>query len=170
MVYSHQLRSRQRRCLKLGLDVQTKDVRRAVTGILWTLFGPGVSKRRINLSLIQSNQLTIMDYVKDANNAWDEPLFEIPVGPDGLTTEAQVLRVVFGEQRLASQVNGDWVDVVAWAAAKDEGSWYEAPPNLQDRHQAWSQSAFRFKDNFDTRRQRQVARDKSRIGRRILLD
>jgi hypothetical protein len=95
--------------------------------------------------------------VKDANNAWDEPLFEIPVGPDGLTTEAQVLRVVFGEQRLASQVNGDWVDVVAWAAAKDEGSWYEAPPNLQDRHQAWSQSAFRFKDNFDTRRQRQVA-------------
>jgi hypothetical protein len=142
---------------KIGLDVQTKDVRRAVTGILWTLFGPGVSKRRINLSLIQSSQLTIMDYVKDANNAWDEPLFEIPVGPDGLTTEAQVLRVVFGEQRLASQVNGDWVDVVAWAAAKDEGSWYEAPPNLQDRHQAWSQSAFRFKDNFDTRRQRQVA-------------
>ena len=143
-----------------GLDVPTEDVRRAVIGILWTLFGPGVSKRRINMSLIQSNQLTIMDYVKDANDAWDEPLFKLPTSPDGITTEEHVLRAVFGDQRLADQVNGDWVDVVAWAAAKGEGSWHEAPPNLSDRHQEWSQSAFRFKDTFDTRRQRQAANRK----------
>ena len=142
---------------RLGLHVRTEEVRRAVIGILWTLFGPGVSKRRINLKLIQRNELTIMDYVKDANNAWDEPLFTMPLGPDGTATEEDVLCAVFGRQRLADQVNGDWVDVAAWAAAKEEGSWQEAPPSLSHRHQAWSQSEFRFKDDFDSRRRRQLA-------------
>jgi hypothetical protein len=142
---------------QMGLNVKTKDVRRAVTGILWMLFGPGVSKRRINLRLIRRNRLTITEYVKVANNAWDEPLFETPQSLDGITTEAQVLRAVFGSKRLASQVHGDWVDVDAWATAKEEGSWHEAPPTLQDRHRAWSKSAFRFVDNFASRRQRQNA-------------
>jgi len=142
---------------QMGLEVRTKDIRRAVTGILWMLFGPGVSKRRINLSLIRRNRLTIMDYVKAANNAWDTPLFEIPQNSDGIATEAQVLTAVFGSQRLASQEHGNWVDVDAWAAAKEEGSWSEAPPNLQDRHRAWSKSAFRFVDNFESRHQRQAA-------------
>ncbi|KAM0705697.1 hypothetical protein Q7P35_007057 [Cladosporium inversicolor] len=133
---------------QMGLTVKTKDVRRAVTGILWTLFGPGVSKRQINLHLIRRNQLTIMEYVEAANNAWDEPVFEIPRNPDGIAIEAQVLRAVFGNQRLASQKHGDWVDVDAWAAAKEEGTWHEAPPNFPDRHRAWKQSEFRFVDKF----------------------
>ncbi|GAB7328172.1 hypothetical protein MBLNU13_g00199t2 [Cladosporium sp. NU13] len=93
---------------QMGLRVRTKDVRRAVTGILWMLFGPGVSKRRINLHLIRRNRLTIMEYVKAANNAWDEPLYKIPPNSDGFATEAQVLRAVFGNYRLASQEYGYW--------------------------------------------------------------
>jgi hypothetical protein len=145
---------------QMGLNVQTTDVRRAMTGILWMLFGPGVSKRRVNLRLIRRNRLTIMDYVKGANDAWDEPVFKIPQNLDGTTTEAQVLRAVFGSKRLASQVHGDWVDVDAWATAKEEGSWHEAAPTLQDRHRAWSKSEFRFVDNFASRRQRQNANRK----------
>jgi hypothetical protein len=141
----------------MGVNVRTVDVRRAVTGILWTLFGPGVSKRRVNLQLLRCNDLTIMDYVKDANEAWHEPLFDIPSNIADITTEANVIRAVFGKQRLADQKTGDWVDIEAWAVAREEGVWQEPPPTLQDRHAAWSQSAFRFKDNFDTRRERQLA-------------
>jgi hypothetical protein len=141
----------------MGASVRTADVRRAVTGILWTLFGPGVSKRRVNLQLLRCNELTIMDYVKDANAAWHEPLFEIPSGSEDITTEAHVTRAVFGKQRLADQKTGDWVDVEAWAVAREQGLWQEPSPTLQDRHAAWSHSAFRFKDDFDTRRERQLA-------------
>jgi hypothetical protein len=142
---------------QMGLRVRTQDVRRAVTGILWMLFGPGYSKRRINLHFIRRNRLTIMDYVKAANNAWDQPLYEIPQNADGVSTEAQVLRAVFGSQRLASQEHGDWVDVDAWATAKEEGTWHEALPNLQSRRRAWKQSSFRFSDNFNSRHERQAA-------------
>ena len=142
---------------QMGLRVRTQDVRRAVTGILWMLFGPGFSKRRINLHFIRRNRLTIMDYVKAANNAWDQPLYEIPQNADGVSTEAQVLRAVFGSQRLASQEHGDWVDVDAWATAKEEGTWHEALPNLQSRRRAWKQSSFRFSDNFNSRHERQAA-------------
>lgn len=142
---------------QMGLRVRTKDVRRAVTGILWMLFGPGVSKRRINLHLVRRNRLTIMEYVEAANNAWDQTLFEIPRNSDGIATEAQVLRAVFGTYRLASQEHGDWVDIDAWVTAKEEGSWHEAPPDLPSRHRAWKQSSFRFVDNFRSRSQRQAA-------------
>ena len=142
---------------QMGLRVRTKDVRRAVTGILWTLFGPGVSKKRINLHLIRRNRLTIMDYVEAANNAWDKPLFNVPQNPDGIATEAQVLHAVFGTYRLASQEYGDWVDVDAWATAIEEGSWPLAPPDLPSRHRAWKQSSFRFVDNFSSRSKRQAA-------------
>jgi len=142
---------------QMGLRVRTKDVRRAVTGILWMLFGPGVSKRRINLHFIRRNRLTIMEYVEAANNAWDQPLFNIPRGSDGIATEAQVLRAVFGTYRLASQEHGDWVDIDAWVTAKEEGEWHEAPPDLPSRHRAWKQSSFRFVDNFSSRSQRQAA-------------
>jgi hypothetical protein len=141
----------------MGVNVRTADVRRAVIGILWTLFGPGVSKRRVNLQLLRCNELTIMDYVKDANEAWHEPLFEIPSNSEDITTEAHVVRAVFGKQRLADQKTGDWVDIETWAVAREQGVWQEPPPTLRDRHAAWSQSAFRFKDNFDSRRQRQLA-------------
>lgn len=142
---------------QLGLQIRTKDVRRAVTGILWTLFGPGVSTRSINVQLLRLNELTIMEYVQHANEAWETPLFRLPPGSEDTATEAQVLRAVFGSQRLADQKTGNWVDIDAWIAAKSEGSWHEAPPNLPDRRRTWSQSSFRFKDNFATRRQRQVA-------------
>lgn len=142
---------------QMGLRVRTKDVRRAVTGILWMLFGPGVSKRRINLHLIRRNRLTIMEYVEAANNAWDQTLFEIPRNSDGIATEAQVLRAVFGTCRLASQEHGDWVDIDAWLTAKEEGSWHEPSPELPSRHRAWKRSSFRFVDNFSSRSQRQAA-------------
>ena len=141
----------------MGLDVRTEDIKRAVTGILWTIFGPGVSTRRENMRLILRNRLTIKEYVESANEAWDEPLFEVPHNPDGIVTDAQVLRAVFGSRRLASQEHGDWVDIDAWTAAIDEGSWHQAPPDLASRHQAWSRSPFRFKDNFESRHQRQNA-------------
>jgi hypothetical protein len=49
------------------------------------------------------------------------------------------------------------VDIDAWATAKEEGSWHEAPPDLPSRHRAWKQSSFRFVDNFRARSQRQAA-------------
>ena len=145
---------------QMGLRVRTKDVRRAVTGILWMLFGPGVSKRRINLHLIRRNQLTITEYVEAANSAWDGPLFKIPPNSDGVATEAQVLRAVFGSYRLASQEFGDWVDIDAWVSAKEKSTWHVATPNLPSRHRAWKESSFRFVDNFSSRSERQAASQK----------
>lgn len=144
----------------MGVYVRTKDVRHAVVGILWTIFGPAVSKRNINLDLIRRNEMTIMDYVKDANAAWHQPLFEIPPDSEDSNTETRVLRAVFGSERLADQKTGDWVDIEAWAAAKEEGMWQEPLPNLPDRYEAWSKAPFRFKDNFDTISQRQFANRK----------
>jgi hypothetical protein len=148
------------RLKEMGVQVKTADVRRAVRGILWTIFGPAVSKRRINLRLLGLNELTIMQYVKDANEAWDEPLFEIPSGQDDLGAEPRLLRAVFGSKRLADQKSGTWVDVDAWTAAIEDGMWEEPLPNFPDRRDSWSRSPFRIKDDFDTRHHRQVVNRK----------
>jgi hypothetical protein len=148
------------RLKEMGVQVKTADVRRAVRGILWTIFGPAVSKRRINLRLLGLNELTIMQYVKDANEAWDEPLFEIPSGQDDLGAEPRLLRAVFGSKRLADQKSGTWVDVDAWTAAIEDGMWEEPLPNFPDRRDSWSRSPFRIKDDFDTRHHRQTVNRK----------
>lgn len=140
-----------------GVDVKTKDVRRAVREILWMLFGPGVSNKALNAVVTRKNRLTILQYVTDANKAWDEPLFDLDINSsdvDYATKEAHVVHAVFGDQRLTDKKAGTWADVASWATAIDEGTWEAPSSSTSDRRDAWSESSFQFNDALATTRQR----------------
>lgn len=148
-----------------GVQVKTDDVRHAMAQVLWTLYGPSISKRDINLEAMRRNQLTILDYVKHANQVWDEPLFDVssntPEKPPA-TREARTLVAVFGHHRLVDQKTGTWVDIEAWAAARDAGEWQDLSPVRKDRKRQWPSNTFTFVDNFATRKERQAAHRRQR--------
>ena len=149
---------------RLGVKVETDNVRRAMRELLWPLFGPGCSKRPSNMEILQRNQLTLAHYVKHANKVWDEPLFDLSSEQSEdtyVTTDALLLVTVFGRQRLADQKTGIWVDVEAWAAAKDEGMWHEPASTFAGRSGHWrGNDEFKFVDSFGSSKRRQ------RINRR----
>jgi len=148
----------------LGVKVGTNNIKRAMRELLWPLFGPGHSTLRRNMEILQRNQLSLAHYVEHANQVWDEPLFDIPSEPlqDGnATKDALLLVTVFGQQRLADQKSGIWVDVEAWAAAKDEGVWDEPASTYAGRIRDRRRNEFKFVDSMGSRRIRQ------RVNRRL---
>jgi hypothetical protein len=159
---------------QLGLKIEPENVRRAMIEVLWPLFGPACSKRPSNMTIMQRNHLTLSHYIEHANIVWDEPLFDIPPKPpqdSHVTTDALLLVTVFGRQRLADQKTGTWVDVEAWAAARDEGVWHEPASTFAGRNRDWRRSEFKFVDSLGSRRKRQlVNRSRGVVPRSVLAN
>jgi hypothetical protein len=144
---------------EFGVKVETENVRRAVIEVLWPLFGPGCSKKPSNWAVMQRNHLTLAHYVEHVNNVWHEPLFGVMSEPlqDGYASKDTLLLVtVFGRQRLADQKTGTWVDVEAWAAAREEGVWPEPTTTFAGRNRDWRRNEFKFVDSLGSRRKRQL--------------
>jgi hypothetical protein len=144
---------------ELGVKVETENVRRAMVEVLWPLFGPGCSKKRGNWAIMQRSQLTLAHYVEHANMVWGEPIFDVL--PERLRDEyanedALLIITVFGRQRLADQKTGTWVDVEAWATAREEGVWQEPTTAFAGRNRDWRRSEVKFADSLGSRRKRQL--------------
>lgn len=144
-----------------GVQIQTSNVRRALEEVLWIWFGPGLSKRNINMQNVRRNELSLAHYLTHANQIWDEPLFDLDphLFDDTRSNETELLCAVFGHARRVDQKSGTWVDVEAWATAKAEGMWRPNFPNRQARHDRneYIPAQFRFVDNLP-RQERRVMR------------
>jgi len=153
-----------------GVVASDVNVARALRSRLWVLFGPGVSRRRINMEAIRRNRHDLRHYVEHANSVWGRPLFNVPT--DVLEDDAQLLVAVFGKVRSTDKKAGQYVDVVDWAAAKARSAYHDAPTTLRGRHYTWKHSPFKFSDRLShakgrilrSRKQRQEASDQQQIS------
>lgn len=139
---------------RLGVRVETSNVRRAMEEVLWIWFGPGRSERDANLQAVRRNHLSLAHYVIHANEIWDEPLFDL--APEILENEVQLIRAVFGNERRADQRTGAWVDVDLWSATKADGIWQAVDPPMTTRKKGDEHipDEFKFYDNLPRRQRR----------------
>lgn len=137
-----------KRLKQLGVSVSDTDIADALRSRLWMLFGPGVSRKPINLEAIRRNRHSLKHYVEHANIIWEQPLFDISKDVLDKDDFAQLAVAVFGKVRAANKREGHYVGVAAWAAAKAGNAYHDAPPTRRARYFTWKYSPFRFSDGL----------------------
>lgn len=109
-----------------GLSVNyrcLRGLRREVRMRLWILYGPGLSRVKLNRIAKSGNKLYLYQYVQGILKVWGDerrPFFHLPIGAleQGLAGEARIYRAVFGEYRRIGRAARNRHEVVRFGRAR----------------------------------------------------